>query len=405
MNIPEGVKFIINALSERGHEAFIVGGCVRDIILGNTPKDWDITTSATPYEVKDIFGKVIETGIQHGTVTVLINGEAYEVTTYRIDGAYVDFRRPSNVLFTKNLEEDLMRRDFTMNAIAYRPETGFVDPYKGIDDIKQKIIRAVGDPDRRFNEDALRMLRAIRFSCRLGFGIEEKTLRSIEENARLIENISVERIRDEVIKAFSSEYIENIFYFEENRLIKYALPQSGDYFYKKLRPVSADLKRLSKIKESSLSQLFTLLFQYMAEEDFCGNLTYLKLDNKTFKEATILRKHLFTPLPQNRYEVKKLINSIGYPCLLKLMELKKIKGEDIFYTESTSKEIIDNKEPVSLKDLKINGNDMQKLLNIKGKAVGALLLMLLDDVMKSPELNEKDILISLGEKYKNSMEL
>lgn len=405
MDIPEGVKLIINALSEKGHEAFIVGGCVRDIILGNTPKDWDITTSATPYEVKAIFHKVIETGIQHGTVTVIAEGEAYEVTTYRIDGDYVDFRRPSNVLFTKNLEADLMRRDFTMNAIAYRPETGFVDFYNGVGDIKQKIIRAVGEPDKRFNEDALRMLRAIRFSCRLGFEIEAETLKSIEKNAKLIENISVERIRDEIIKAFSSEFIENVFYFEENCLMKYALPRSGDYFYKKLKLVSEDLKALSKVPESSLSQLFTLLFQYMEEEDFFENLSYLKLDNKTFKEALLLREHLFTCLPENRYEVKKLINAIGFPSFSKLIALKRIKGEDVSYAEGTAEEIIDKKEPVNLKDLKINGNDMQKHLGVKGKAVGDILLMILDDVMKEPALNEKAALLCLGEKYKSHMEL
>ena len=172
IDIPENAAVILGRLTAAGYEAYIVGGCVRDSLLGREPKDWDITTSARPQEVKALFDRTIDTGIAHGTVTVMIDHEGYEVTTYRIDGEYEDCRHPKSVQFTNQLVEDLKRRDFTINAMAYNPETGVVDAFDGIGDLKRRVIRCVGIPEDRFDEDALRILRAVRFSAQLGFEIE-----------------------------------------------------------------------------------------------------------------------------------------------------------------------------------------------------------------------------------------
>ena len=190
IDLPKNVKKIIESLNEHGFEGFAVGGCVRDSLLNKIPTDWDITTNALPADIKKIFKKTFDTGIAHGTVTVLMDGVGYEITTYRIDGDYTDGRHPDSVSFSKNLSEDLCRRDFTVNAMAYSPQKGIVDLYKGREDLQKGIIRAVGDAGKRFDEDALRMLRAIRFASQLGFEIEDNTFEAIKQKAKLLVNVS-----------------------------------------------------------------------------------------------------------------------------------------------------------------------------------------------------------------------
>ena len=192
--LPRKVEDIIDRIQAAGHEAYAVGGCVRDSVLGKEPDDWDITTSAKPEEIKKLFDRTIDTGIQHGTVTVMLGKEGFEVTTYRIDGKYEDSRHPKDVTFTINLKEDLRRRDFTINAMAYNPKDGLIDLYEGMQDIERGLIRCVGDAKERFTEDALRMMRAVRFSAQLGYTIEEKTKAAVRELAPSIRNISAERI-------------------------------------------------------------------------------------------------------------------------------------------------------------------------------------------------------------------
>ncbi len=225
INIPNDVRFILETLKNNGHEAYIVGGCVRDSILNNIPKDWDITTKARPEEVVKLFNKVILTGVKHGTVTVLINSEGYEVTTYRMDGKYEDSRHPKQVNFVSNLKEDLARRDFTINAMAYNKEDGLIDYFEGVSDLKKKVIKTVGNSEKRFSEDALRMLRAIRFSSQLDFSISNETLNSIKNLRYNIKNISKERIREEFNKILLSSTkgivnfkITKLNYFWENML-------------------------------------------------------------------------------------------------------------------------------------------------------------------------------------------
>lgn len=202
---PESVRFIIKRLKDNNYDAYAVGGCVRDSILGRVPKDWDITTDATPMQVKAIFRKTIDTGIQHGTVTVMIDHTGYEVTTYRIDGEYEDSRHPKEVIFTQNLRKDLERRDFTINAMAYNDYSGVVDEFDGIGDIKRHVIRCVGDPMERFSEDALRIMRAVRFSAQLSFDIEDETRKAIVTLAGTLKNISRERIHTELLKTLMSD--------------------------------------------------------------------------------------------------------------------------------------------------------------------------------------------------------
>ncbi len=225
MILPKNVSYIISKLEQAGFEAYAVGGCVRDTLLDRKPQDWDITTSAKPLQIKELFKKTIDTGIQHGTVTVMLDHVGYEVTTYRIDGEYEDNRHPKKVEFTDNLKLDLERRDFTINAMAYNDNRGLVDEFWGIKDLKDGIIRCVGDAGQRFDEDALRMLRAVRFAGQLGFDIEEKTKKAIVERASHLENISAERIRVELTKLLVSKEAGRIRDAYKTGMTKYFLPE------------------------------------------------------------------------------------------------------------------------------------------------------------------------------------
>ena len=210
INIPQNVKLIIDTLEDAGYEAFAVGGCVRDALMGRVPNDWDITTSATPMQVKELFRRTIDTGIKHGTVTIMLGKEGYEVTTYRIDGDYMDGRHPDKVIFTNNLIEDLKRRDFTINAMAYNERVGIVDAFDGINDLENKIIRCVGEATERFTEDALRILRALRFSAQLDFNINEATAVAVKELGKNLSLISKERIQTELDKLITSNCPDRI---------------------------------------------------------------------------------------------------------------------------------------------------------------------------------------------------
>ena len=225
IQMPVNANRIIHTLQEAGHEAYIVGGCVRDAILGKEPGDWDITTSAKPEEVKALFRRTIDTGIEHGTVTVMFDKEGYEVTTYRVDGKYEDHRRPTSVTFTASLIEDMKRRDFTINAMAYNETEGVIDHFDGMGDLKRKMIRCVGEPKERFDEDALRILRALRFSAQLDFSIDEKTKEAIRNQAVYLKDISAERIHVELTKLLVSSHPERLRTAYELGVTKIVLPE------------------------------------------------------------------------------------------------------------------------------------------------------------------------------------
>lgn len=266
-------------LNKCGYEAYVVGGCVRDSIIGLTPHDWDICTSALPEQIVEVFSdhKIIPTGLKHGTVTIVIDDEQYEVTTYRVDGEYEDNRHPVEVTFTSSLKEDLKRRDFTINAMAYNPSIGLIDFFGGKRDIKNKVIKCVGKPDDRFNEDALRILRAIRFSITLGYDIESKTLRSIYENKNLLKNISVERINSEITKALSHGYSVVM-----GKILQVVVPELTD------RMVNSAMTMIG-IFDTSTNVRIALLFNF-DEDKQKEILQRLKFDNKTIKNVCGIRK-------------------------------------------------------------------------------------------------------------------
>lgn len=404
MNLPKQVEYIIDTLETAGFEAYAVGGCVRDYLIGNTPKDWDITTSALPEQTKKLFPHSFDTGIQHGTITAVIDNTNYEITTYRIDGSYNDFRHPSEVTFTQKIEEDLSRRDFTMNAIAYNKIKGFCDPFGGRNDIKAKIIRGVGNPDKRFKEDALRMLRGIRFSAQLNFGIEETTYNSISENACLIKNISVERIRDELNKLLLSPNPNKITELKNTNLLKNILPFLEEKIYLNCEIIK-NLRYLAENKNnlSNISLFYCCLLKDMTKKETETIMKSLKFDTKTLKETSILNEGLRQEIEKNPYEIRKSISKTSKITFARLLEIKraiyhenpseliKIKNADKMF-----KNIIENNDPLSLKELKINGNTLMELGVTNGKEIGKILNFCLEEVLKNPTANTRENLIAIS---------
>ena len=430
--IPKEVKFIIDKIYEYGFEAFIVGGCVRDSILGLKPNDYDITTNAKPKDIKNIFKeyKILENGIKHGTVGVIIEKEVYEITTYRIESEYEDSRRPKSVEFTKNIVEDLKRRDFTINAMAYNDKVGLIDAFNGIDDLDDKIIRTVGHPDDRFTEDGLRIIRAVRFSCKLGFKIEEKTLNSIYKNANIIKNISIERITEEFTKAILSENPNNIIIlFDSNILANLGIYiDNGRFDFKVLEKNINILKECQKDLKDRIVILEYLIVNekiksindenerikyyntYIQQQNIVNNLKYPnKLTNScnTYLQYMILDEQKFDVV-----KIKKMINNIGMEEFVKVISLKKkyynnfksntkainTKKENDFLDKIINivNEIDINKECYSIKDMDINGQILSEL-GYKGKEIGEKLNYLLEEVLKNPTLNKRTQLIKLLE--------
>lgn len=381
MKLPKNVKYILNELNNNGYEGYIVGGCVRDYLMGTVPHDYDITTSALPEEVKEIFPHTVDTGIRHGTVTVVIDKTGYELTTYRIDGEYKDNRHPEEVIFTDRLSGDLSRRDFTVNAIAYNPQEGFVDLFGGQEDIKNKIIRGVGIASRRFQEDALRMMRAVRFSAQLNFSIEENTLTALKENAPLIKNISIERIREEFFKLILSDHNERLDILLNSGMTEYFLPEilNKEIDYSKINTLSKDINvRLAYI------------FKGIDYNQVNRVMKRLKADNKTIATVTSLIKHSDCEI-SDKYSMRKLINLMGKntPRLIEVMGAIKNK------TTEKEEEVYNNvkNDCCSLKDLDLTGNDLISA-GITGKAIGQALNKALDYVMKEPDKNTKEVLLN-----------
>ncbi len=421
INIPNDVRFILETLKNNGHEAYIVGGCVRDSILNNIPKDWDITTKARPEEVIKLFDKVILTGVKHGTVTVLINSEGYEVTTYRMDGKYEDSRHPKQVNFVSNLKEDLARRDFTINAMAYNKEDGLIDYFEGVSDLKKKVIKTVGNSEKRFSEDALRMLRAIRFSSQLDFSISNETLNSIKNLRYNIKNISKERIREEFNKILLSS-TKGIDILIETGLIEHIFPEiikfcdfKVDNIYYNDNLYAHTVRAIEEI-ESALHLKLTMFFYNLIKinnEDIEYTILQVKeflkefqYDNNTVNKVTTLILYMNNDL-NTKLEIKQILNLINldlFEDLLKVKEAEILSQNPLYKEERLShllsirenlKEILLNKECFNLKDLSINGKDLINLGLEKGKNIGEMLNELLELVMNNPDLNDKEILIDI----------
>lgn len=402
MNLPTTVKSVLEVLNKNGYEAFIVGGCVRDSIMGKHPHDFDITTDALPEQVKSIFRKTYDTGIQHGTITVVWQNNSFEVTTYRIDGEYKDNRHPEEVIFTKKIEEDLSRRDFTVNAIAYNPEVGFIDCFHGKEDIENKLIRGVGKASERFQEDALRMLRAIRFSAQLDFDIEISTWNDLKDNVSLIKNISVERIHAEMSKMLVTQYVDRLPLIWKSGLLGEILPSSIDY----IKKYESSLLAPVFFCKSDIVLRLALLFRYADKVEVENILKTLKFDNKTVKSvATLVGGYTCATdllnTPNDAYKVRKAMCEFGADIFESILYIKKCillsEGEeldsiDALYT--IKDKTIESGYCISLKQLKISGNDLKQLGIQNGKQIGDTLQRLLDIVLRDPEKNTFEILKS-----------
>ncbi|MBR3537550.1 MAG: CCA tRNA nucleotidyltransferase [Eubacterium sp.] len=435
ISIPQDVLWILRKLNQAGHEAYVVGGCVRDSLMGREPHDWDITTDAVPLAVKALFRRTIDTGLQHGTVTVMNHGVGYEVTTYRLDGDYSDHRRPESVSFTKNLEEDLKRRDFTINAMAYHPEEGLKDFFGGKEDLAAAVIRAVGDPDERFDEDALRIMRAVRFAAQLGFTIEEKTREAIRRHTKDISLVSVERIETELTKLICSphpEEMEELYALgitaeilpEFDRMMetpqntKYHFTDVGHHTIVVMQNVSptktmryaALLHDIAKPDCKTTDEKGTDHFyghpvkgEPMAEEI----LRRFRMDNRTIEDVKRLVlwhdhgiKDEMTPV-----RFRKGMNRMGIEYFQEFLELRLadiagqsdyLREEKLEKTEQLKRlyqEQLDSAAPLTLKDLAVKGKDLQEAGVAPGPEMGRILKALLELVLENPDLNEKEILL------------
>ncbi|WP_297423698.1 HD domain-containing protein [Clostridium sp.] len=436
IKIPKDVEYILTTLMDNGFEAYIVGGCVRDSILNKEPKDWDITTKAKPEDVIRLFNKVVLTGLKHGTVTVIKNKESYEVTTYRADGEYEDNRHPKEVKFVNSLREDLSRRDFTINAMAYNDRNGLVDYFGGMKDLESKIIKTVGDPEKRFNEDALRMLRAIRFSAQLSFSIDESILCSISKFKNNIMNISKERIREEFNKIllYNPNKIENL---KECGLLDFILPGISAIYNKNqnnpyhiydlynhtilstnsIEPflhlrLTMLLHDLGKINVETIDEKNISHFYGHAEESVKISekmLKSLKYDNDTVNKVLTLIKYHDCTL-KSKLSIKRMLNKIGEDLFRDLIKVKKadILAQNPIYSEESLINLINVEDKLNiilaenecfmLKDLKINGRDLISLGYDKGKEIGETLRYLLNLVIENPELNDREKLINIVKK-------
>ena len=438
IKMPDEVIYLLNKLEASGFEAYIVGGCVRDSIMGATPHDWDICTSANPYEIQNVFKdeKIILTGVQHGTITVVVNGGNFEITTFRIDGNYIDYRFPSGVNFTKNLIEDLQRRDFTINAMAYNEKAGLIDLFSGYDDLQNKIIKCVGNPDNRFTEDALRILRAWRFSCQLeGFSIDIDTLISAKKNIILLEHISAERIQSEFMKAFSNtkNFVRNI--FVDDYFLRYILPEWKLMDLNQHNPhhvYSVDIHSLIALQyvqdsKDTILKLATFLHDIgkpsaYIETDKIGHfvghnkigmeivdkfMIRLRFDNATREAVIKLVLYHDTDLWPSGKSIKRWLNKIGEKQLRRLIELKRAdafaqskstseaKLNNLVLVEQKLDEIIQENACFSIKDLNINGNDLIKIVGFKqGKRLGEVLSTLLQKVIDEELENDKLVLLN-----------
>ena len=393
ITLPTKVKQIISRLEKADFEAYAVGGCVRDSILKRSPEDWDITTSAKPEEVKKLFSTTIDTGLQHGTVTVVIEKEGFEVTTFRLDGDYTDGRHPDRVAFTSSLTEDLRRRDFTINAMAYSEKTGLIDEFDGERDLEDGVIRAVGEAKERFSEDALRMLRAIRFAGQLNFKIEEKTFDAIKELSPNISKVSVERIAKELEKLLLSGNPEYIALVYETGIFSVIASEVAMLFEN--GEISASIKVLSRASFPEKKELYQIRLAIFLEglgADKAANLLKrLKLDNDTINTVKKLLGLSLREVENNEIDMRRTVKEAGHKMMPLLLEMRRAKGlkdnKDLYQT------VIDNGYCTSISELNINGKDLMDAGIPKGALIGSTLERLLELVIEKPELNTRESLL------------
>ncbi len=440
MNLPEQVRRALARLEDAGYEAFVVGGAVRDHVRGaDTGTDWDITTSALPEETEAVFAgyRVIETGMKHGTVTVLLDGEPLEITTYRVDGGYSDHRHPDEVRFTRSLREDLRRRDFTMNAMAYSPRTGVVDPFGGQADLAAGVVRCVGEPDRRFQEDALRILRALRFASALGMGIHPDTARAARDNRGLLTSVAAERVRVELTKLLCGADAERVL-LEFPDILSVPLPEIGamvcfdqhnphhdrDVWAHTAAvtaaiPAQPVLRWAALLHDVGKPPCFSLaedgvghFYGHAAESARMadGILRRLRFDTDSREEIVRLIRYHDLPIQPERRPVKRLMNKLGPDTVRRLIELHKAdtRGQSAICAGRIAEydavaavldEILNEKECFSLKDLAVNGTDMTSI-GLAGRDIGRALNACLTAVMEEKLPNERAALLEYAEQVK-----
>ena len=433
ISIPENVNSLLTKLNNSGFEAYVVGGCVRDSLLGIEPNDWDITTSAKPDEIKSVFSdyQLIEVGEKHGTIAVVIDYTPYEITTYRLDGVYSDNRRPDSVSFTDKLEEDLSRRDFTVNAMAYNDEVGLVDPFNGELDLQYKALRCVGDPDKRFNEDALRILRALRFASTYNLSIEGSTSNSIVRNRLLLNNISAERIQSEFSKMLCGDninfilrrYKDVIAVFIPEIVATFECEQNTPHHNKNVwRHTTAAVSNIENNRTLRMTMFMHDIGKPLARrtdssgrDHFKGHnhfsavlaknaLERLKYPTKFIDDVVTLIEYHDVRFSDNKKKIKHVLNNIGIVNFERLLKVQKadilsqskykreIKLQNLDLAYDTYKEIIENKECYSLKSLDINGSDLIHLGITEGKIIGDILERLLDGVIDGTFENDNVLL-------------
>ena len=436
LRIPEKAEIILHTLEEAGYEAYVVGGCVRDSILGRSPDDWDITTSAKPEEVKALFRRTVDTGLIHGTVTVMLDKEGFEVTTYRVDGEYEDGRHPKEVSFTASLEEDLKRRDFTINAMAYNPKRGLVDLFGGVQDMENRIIRCVGNPLERFTEDALRILRAVRFSAQLGFSIEGETLKAISVLAPNLKYVSAERIQVELLKLLVSPHPDYLRTAYEAGITKEILPEFDRCMETEQNTPhhcynvgEHTLQSLLNIRADKVLRLTMLLHDFgkpvvkRTDEDGRDHfkthgpegekmavsiLRRLKMDNDTIRKVrSLIKWHDYRPKGE-AVSVRKAASLIGEELFPLYLEVQKsdILAQSTYRREeklarltavsALYEEILDRGQCISLKTMALTGRDLIDAGYTPGKELGEILEKLLVHVLENPEDNKKEILLKLA---------
>jgi len=432
IRLPEKVKYIIETIMNAGYEAYAVGGCIRDSILGRIPDDWDITTSASPYQVKELFLRTVDTGLKHGTVTVMLDKEGFEVTTYRIDGEYEDSRHPKEVIFTSNLIEDLKRRDFTINAMAYNETNGLIDVFDGLEDIKRKVIRCVGSPMERFTEDALRMMRAVRFSAQLGYEIEEKTADAIRTLAPNLSKISAERIQTELVKLVTSPNPDFLRIAYETGITAVVLPEFdlcmetsqnnphhcysvGEHILRSMKAVRADkCLRLALLlhdvgkpaRKTTDEKGIDHFYGHPAlSEEMAGRILHrLKFDNETIyivKKLVLYHDYQPEATPKS---VRRAIMKTGEDIFPLLFEVKRgdieaqsdykkdVKLQRLCAVQEIYEQVLAQQQCVSLKTLAVSGRDLMEQAGMSpGKELGDMLKELLEMVIDNPLLNEKEI--------------
>lgn len=379
--LPKNIDFVLNTLLESGHSAYIVGGCVRDLLCGKVPSDYDITTSALPEVTRSLFKKTVDTGIKHGTITVFIDDEPIEVTTFRTEGSYLDSRRPDKVNFVVDVKEDLSRRDFTINAMCYNHREGLIDIFGGLDDIKNGVLRAVGDAKVRFSEDALRILRLFRFAATLGFTIEDKTFKSALSCAPLLEKISSERILSELKKACGGESPKALSpLLECDGLKKYCLED-------------CDLTIIENLNKKEDLRLFALL--NLSSCNLKESLTALKCSNKFTSYCEKMKILSEQPLKDDKVHLKKNLAFAGEEILLDATYYCEAFFDiDMSLQRKTLKTIISKEEPYLISHLDISGEDILNL-GFKGNEIGEKLQILLNNVIEHPEQNAREKLIKL----------